>query len=117
MQQVTREQSQSFLSRVNLERLLAAYSNPQDHPDLAQLTDLAEIRVNHYNLSIPLYVLGATGQARSYNISNAVQAWQDSQIMLHDQTAALFEALKQIELNVPEQLLFQIEAYLEWFQY
>ena len=33
-----------------------ASSNPQEHPHLVQVADLATNQANHYNLSIPLQV-------------------------------------------------------------
>lgn len=35
---------------------LAAWENPGDHPEIARVVDLAQIRENAHNLSIPLYV-------------------------------------------------------------
>jgi hypothetical protein len=62
---------------------------------MARLVDLEEIRSNKHNLSIPLYTRQADGH-RQYDISTAQQAWQDSRIVLQEQTEALFAALRNI---------------------
>ena len=96
VKQVTRDRAQSSLSKDNEEKLLNAYLQPENHPDIARLVDLAEIQANNHNLSIPLYVSGANGKERHYNVGNAVQAWQDSRELLQEQTESLFKALKEI---------------------
>ena len=96
VKQVTRDRAQSSLSFDNEEKLLSAYLQPENHPDIARLVDLAEIQANNHNLSIPLYVSGANGKERHYNVGNAVQAWQDSRELLQEQTESLFKALKEI---------------------
>ena len=96
VKQVTRNRAQSSLSKDNEEKLLNAYLQPENHPDIARLVDLAEIQANNHNLSIPLYVSGANGKERHYNVGNAVQAWQDSRELLQEQAESLFKALKEI---------------------
>jgi len=96
VKQVTRDRAQSSLSKEDEEKLLNAYLQPEYHPDIARLVDLAEIQANNHNLSIPLYVSGANGKERHYNVGDAVQAWQDSRELLQEQTASLFKALKEI---------------------
>ena len=96
VKQVTRDRAQSSLSKDNEEKLLNAYLQPENHPDIARLVDLAEIQANNHNLSIPLYVSGANGKERHYNVGDAVQAWQDSRELLQEQTESLFKALKEI---------------------
>lgn len=99
VQQVTRERAQSFLSPANEAKLLGAYFEPQEHADIARLVELEEIRKNHHNLSIPLYTRIGNGQ-RQYDVSAAQQAWQDSRILVKQQTDALFQVLKQTGYNV-----------------
>ncbi|PZV13322.1 MAG: SAM-dependent DNA methyltransferase [Leptolyngbya sp.] len=96
VKQVTRDRAQSSLSKENEEKLLNAYLQPENHPDIARLVDLAEIQANNHNLSIPLYVSGSNGKERHYNVGDAVQAWQDSRELLQEQTESLFKALKEI---------------------
>ena len=96
VKQVTRDRAQSSLSKDNEEKLLNAYLQTENHPDIARLVDLAEIQANNYNLSIPLYVSGANGKERHYNVGDAVQAWQDGRELLQEQTESLFKVLKEI---------------------
>ena len=56
VKQVTRERAFSSLSRQNLEKLVKAYFKPESHEDISWMVDVAEIRENLHNLSIPLYV-------------------------------------------------------------
>ncbi len=95
VQQVTRERAYSSLSAANLKKLLSAYFQPEEHSDVARLVELEEIRGNNHNLSVPLYTQGGNGHRR-YDVSTAQQAWQDSRIVLQDQTDALFKALQEV---------------------
>lgn len=99
VEQVTRERATSFLSECDLEAILAAWNAPEDHPEIARTVDLAEIRENDHDLSIPLYVSPAAQGNSEGRLEEAIQGWRNSRQLLSDQTARLFEALDEIGLS------------------
>ena len=54
--EVTRKNASSFLSEENINNLINAYYDPDDNSNIARLVDIDEIKINNFNLSIPLYV-------------------------------------------------------------
>lgn len=92
---VTRERAQSFLSASNLKTLLAAYRSPEEHPDIARIVTLDDLRENDHNLSIPLYVSGSA-EAEAGSLEDAVAAWRQSRKDLRKQTQKLYDQLKEI---------------------
>jgi len=54
--EVTREQAQSFLADAHLERIAGAFRQFKDQAGLCRVVTLEEVRAQHGNLSIPLYV-------------------------------------------------------------
>lgn len=97
--EVTRERATSFLSDDNLEKLVAAYYKPENHPDIARLVDLNEVKDNLYNLSIPLYVTAKNGKgndAKEQDLEGAIEDWKISRTLLKKQTNKLFESLKEL---------------------
>ncbi|MCY3770148.1 MAG: class I SAM-dependent DNA methyltransferase [Gammaproteobacteria bacterium] len=97
--EVTRERATSFLSNDNLEKLVAAYFEPKDHPDIARLVDLDEVKDNLYNLSIPLYVTVQNSQGagdEEQDLEGAIEEWNISRTLFKKQTNKLFESLKEL---------------------
>jgi type I restriction enzyme M protein len=99
VKEVTRERAFSFLSNKNLERLVAAYFEPEKHEEIARLADIEEIRENMHNLSIPLYVHnGSNGDGQS--LESTIEAWQVGRVELKKQSKKLFTALAEIGIEV-----------------
>ncbi len=99
VREVSRERATSFLSDDNLEKLVAAYFKPEDHPDIARLVDFDEIKDNLYNLSIPLYVTAKNDKdidGEEQDLEGAIEDWKISRTLLKKQTSKLFESLKEL---------------------
>ncbi|MDC9700989.1 MAG: N-6 DNA methylase, partial [Alphaproteobacteria bacterium] len=97
--EVTRECASSFLDDDNLETLLKAYHEPENHPNIARLVDLNEIKDNLYNLSIPLYITAKNGNGsdeEEQDLERAIEDWKISRTLLKKQTNKLFESLKEL---------------------
>ena len=97
--EVTRERATSFLSEDNLEKLVEACYEPEDHPDIARLVDLDEVKDNLYNLSIPLYVTVKNGNGSSkeeQDLEGAIENWKISRTLLKKQTNKLFINLNEL---------------------
>lgn len=99
VQEVSRERAFSFLSDKNLERLLTAFFEPENHEEIARLADLEEIRENMHNLSIPLYVHNATNDD-DQSLESTIEAWQIGRVELKKQSKKLFAALAEIGIEV-----------------
>ena len=98
VQQVTRECATSFLAADNLAKLVEAYYQPEDHPDIAQLVDLEEVKGNLFNLSILLHVITPKDQSEDgQDLQGAIEYWQQSRSALQQQTNKLFQSLKDLE--------------------
>lgn len=98
--EVTRERAHSFLSDNNLNKLVDAFFQPEDHPDIARLVRLAEIRENLYNLSLPLYVTVQHGDVDEQDLEGAIENWKISRTLLKKQTGQLFTALAELGYKV-----------------
>ena len=97
--EVTRERAISFLSNDSLEKLVEAYLGPEDHPDIARLVNLDEVKDNLYNLSIPLYVTAKNGKdtdGEEQDLEGAIEDWKVSRTLLKKQTSKPFESLKEL---------------------
>ncbi len=99
IKEVTRERAFSFLSDKNLERLVAAYFEPENHEEIARLADIEEIRENMHNLSIPLYVHNGTN-GDGQTLESTIEAWQIGRVELKKQSKKLFTALAEIGIEV-----------------
>ena len=98
--EVTREQATSFLSDDNLDKLYKAYCNPEDHPDIARVADLSEVKDNLYNLSIPLYVaapknIAQNDEQEERDLEGTIKDWKISRTLLKKQTTNLFKFLRE----------------------
>ncbi|WP_370931030.1 N-6 DNA methylase [Bartonella sp. DGB1] len=101
--EVTRQRATSFLSDDNLEKLVAAYYNPENHPDIARLVDFAEVKNNLYNLSIARYITVKNNKVNSeqeQTLSGVIDDWRISRTLLKKQTNQLFNSLKELGYEV-----------------
>ena len=94
--EVTRERARSFLTDDHIEGLVAAYREFRDDPGFARVATLDEIRANHGNLSIPLYVEPAPkvvhDETAAYGrdaLPAALSAWIESSAQLRQALNAL----------------------------
>ena len=78
--EVTRERSQSFLTPDHIERIVAAYRAFADEDGFCRVATRDEIRANHANLNIPLYVRtnGNGPTATRETLVQAVADWRSS---------------------------------------
>lgn len=78
--EVAREQTQSFLREPHQKRILDAYQQFSDVDGFAAVTDLSQINMKGYSLAIPLYVAGATfsGGAAQIDIKDALMEWRSA---------------------------------------
>lgn len=91
--EVTRQQAYSFLSPANEAKLLGAWHEPEQHPEMARMVSLEEIAEKKFNLNIALYVQ-AGREERRYDVPAALQTWQDSRDELRISTQNLFNLLE-----------------------
>lgn len=101
--EVTRELATSFLSDDNLEKLVEAYYKPENHPDIARLVDLNEVKDNLFNLSIPLYVTAKKGNfsyEQEQDLKGMIEDWKISRTLLKKQTNKLFDSLKELGYDI-----------------
>jgi type I restriction enzyme M protein len=73
--EVTRENAQSFLTDAHQTRIASAYTAFADEPGFAAVAETAQIRNNNWNLSIPLYVR-ARKQVGGAADGDLVPTWQ-----------------------------------------
>ena len=87
MNEVTRVRSLSYLKPEHQERVADADHAFKDIEGFAKVASLEDIRANHGNLSIPLYVRGQIvsdekGEYSTHELREAVRAWEESSIKL-----------------------------------
>ncbi len=87
--EVTRERSMSYLKPEHQERIAKAYYAFIDIPGFAHSATLDEIRLNDWNLSIPLYVREKVvsegkGEYAAEGLKQVVGAWLESSIKLYE---------------------------------
>lgn len=99
VKEVTRERAFSFLNNENLEKLVAAYFEPEKHEDIARLVDIEEIRENLHNLSIPLYIHQKSNEEQQ-SIESVIEEWQAGRIELKKQSKKLFDALGELGIEL-----------------
>ena len=76
--EVAREQAQSFLRDSHQQKILAAYKGFTDVEQFATLATIDQIADKGYSLAIPLYVAGgkATDVRKQVDVADAVAAWR-----------------------------------------
>ena len=103
--EVTRERAQSFLEEEHIQKIVAAYRAFRDVDGFARAVPLDEIRANHSNLSIPLYVRPANGDNGAGSgqpekpLAEVIADWQASSQALRASMAELFETLHKAGLG------------------
>jgi type I restriction enzyme M protein len=99
VEEVTRERAQSFLTEANQQNILDAYCNFADEEGFARVVLLDEIRNNHHNLNIPLYVrkkvIQTEGESEENSLAKTIAAWQKSSRDLRKSMNDLFSALEE----------------------
>jgi type I restriction enzyme M protein len=88
----------SYLKPEHQERVADAYHAFKDVEGFAKVASLADIRANDGNLSIPLYVRGKAvsdgkGEYAVDGLKAAIQAWEDSSLMLQEKTDELLRVI------------------------
>ena len=96
LKEVTRERAQSFLEPQHIDRILEAHRKFDDVEGFAAVAEVDAIAANNFNLSIPLYVRGATEpeQDRAAALADALDAWETSSVDVRESMARLFETLE-----------------------
>lgn len=93
--EVTRERAQSFLTEDHIERIVSAYRAFKDEDGFTKVASNDQIREQGCNLSIPLYVRGASGatgeNGDSVSLKQAIAEWQVSS---HELRASMDSLLK-----------------------
>jgi len=91
LNEVAREQAQSFLRESHQQKILAAYEAFTDQDGFAAVATLDQIGGNGYNLAIPRYVAATDGNGASsdetLDVEEAFELWRDAA----DQASAALE--------------------------
>jgi type I restriction-modification system DNA methylase subunit len=94
LNEVAREQAQSFLRESHQQKILAAYKAFTDQDGFAAVATLDQIAGNVYNLAIPRYVAATNGSGASsdetLDVEEAVELWREAAVQA---TAALGDVL------------------------
>lgn len=95
--EVAREQAQSFLRDSHQEKILDAYRGFADLDQFTAVATLEDIRDKNYNLAIPLYVARAADADEQVDVRDAVSEWRTS-VDAADSAVANMIALLQAEV-------------------
>jgi type I restriction enzyme M protein len=97
--EVTRERAQSFLTDEHIKRIVSAYVGFEDVEGFAKVAGVDEIRKKEFNLSIPLYVRAANGDAVAVSdgdgLQQAIAEWQRSSGALRESMRGLLSMLSE----------------------
>jgi type I restriction enzyme M protein len=99
--EVTREQAQSFLTDEHIQRIVDTYRAFEDVPDFAYVATNDNVLQKDGNLSIPLYVrsknVSTNGRdsGNTATLQQAIVEWQRSSASLRETMRELFEVLGQ----------------------
>ena len=99
VKEVTRENASSFLSEENLKKLIDSYFEPEDHPEIARIVDLDEVKANLFNLSIPLYVKTKNEDitnSKEQSLEIAIENFKISRSLFKKHNSKLFDSLKKL---------------------
>lgn len=111
--EVAREQAQSFLRESHQEKILSAYKGFKDADGFAAAVDLDTIKSKDYSLSIPLYVSGiATNGAtvtdsEVLEVSEAVTGWRETSLAADE---AISDVLDMLRAAVKTEKEAEVEA-------
>ena len=97
--EVAREQAQSFLRESHQTKILDAYRKFAAHDGFAAVASTAEIAAKGYSLAIPLYVDGSAGAAGedAADVDTALAEWREAAGASH---AAIIEVLALLRQEV-----------------
>ncbi|NTW02781.1 MAG: SAM-dependent DNA methyltransferase [Oscillochloris sp.] len=105
LNEVTREQAQSFLQEQHIQRVVAAYRAFASEDGFAHVATLDEIQANQSNLNIALYVRPAANGGESGHAQKPLAAviaeWEQSSQDLRVAMDDLFVTLEQAGLGIP----------------
>lgn len=75
--EVTREQAQSFLTDEHIERIVGAYREFEDEPGFTRVASLEAIQQQGGNLNVPLYIAlnGNHVVANGSSVAESLSAW------------------------------------------
>ena len=95
--EVAREQAQSFLRESNQKRILTAYQSFGDELGFSAVATLKQIAEKGYNLAIPRYVEGAgsTHPDDEITVEDAVAQWRSAAAAADDTVTAVIAMLTQ----------------------
>ncbi len=99
--EVTRERAQSFLKEAHIQKIVDAYHRFEDIDGFARVVSIDEIRANHANLNIPLYVRATNGNGGSgaKALHEVIAEWEQSAADLRASMDALFDTLHEAGLE------------------
>ena len=100
--EVSREQAQSFLTEQHIKRIDDAYKAFADEGGFAKVMPIDELR--DYSLSIPLYVRGngnsiVAEEPAEYNVADQYQQWCKQTEDLYDKLEKLIASLEAAEVG------------------
>jgi type I restriction enzyme M protein len=105
--EVTRERAQSFLEDDHIEKIVNTYHTFADVDDFARVVTLDEVKNQHGNLSISLYVHISNGynddSEPDKSLTTVIEEWQESSRTLRESMAGLFTALQTIGITAREE--------------
>jgi type I restriction enzyme M protein len=104
LNEVTRERAQSFLTDTHIARIVTAYQSDDEVPGFSRLVLIEEVRSQHHNLSIPLYLKTETpstnGNGKTQtSLTDSVKAWQASSRQMRQSMDALLMTLREVQIG------------------
>jgi type I restriction enzyme M protein len=91
--EVTRQQSQSFLTEAHIARIVEAYRSFIDIDGFAAVATIDQLRANQANLNIVNYVAKKSNQGVLANLPTSISNWQTSAAEVRAAANELFELL------------------------
>lgn len=79
--EVTRKNAESYLEDKHIRKILSAYHSAEDIKDFKRIVDLAEIKKNHYDLTVQKYVfINEITNDITYKLSETIDEWKKCSI-------------------------------------
>jgi type I restriction system adenine methylase HsdM len=95
--EVAREQAQSFLRETHQEKVLAAYRAFKDQPGFASVATIADVAEKNYSLAVSMYVAAKETALSAIDVGDAVADWR---IATDASTAAIGDILSMLQSDV-----------------
>ena len=92
---VAREQAQSFLKEEHIGKIVSAYRAFEDFDGFARVASTEEIRSNRSNLNISLYVTEDSDQMDPNGLVDTIQEWQRSAGAMRESMDQMFKTLEE----------------------